>query len=143
MKWMLGPMVVATIALSACKGPEAPPPVAAVPASPSTAAVTDCGSFSLSQGESVPSTAVRCLVDAVDARQPAQLTATSPTVEGDMIPITYLAAANGEVEVVTDNRQDNFGQKIRTRMTCTGPTGTAEHARVIFGLCSSPSPIPE
>jgi hypothetical protein len=59
--------------------------------------------------------AIRCFVEAVHARHPAQLKETRPTVEGDPIPITYIAGADGRVEVITDSRPDTFGSGIIER----------------------------
>jgi len=139
-KRMLGP-VLASMALAACGGPAASPQVPPAGTAQSSAAATDCGTFSLSQGDSLPDSAVQCLVSAVDAKRPAQLTATSPSVEGGPIPVTYSAGTDGSVEVIIDYRQDNFGNKIRTRMTCTGPALTMDRPTVTFALCSEPTPI--
>jgi hypothetical protein len=140
--WKLGP-VLALMALAACGGPGASPQVPADSARPRSAAVTDCGTFRLSQGDSLPTSAVQCLVEAVHARHPAELRATSPSVEGDPIPVTYIAGTDGRVEVITDFRQDNFSSKIRTRMTCAEPTLTPDRPTVTFALCSEPTPIPD
>jgi hypothetical protein len=83
------------------------------------------------------------LVKAVHAQHPARLEATGSTVEGAPIPVTYLAGADGKVEVITDYRQDNFGDKVRTRMTCTEPLLTPDGPTISFAHCSYPAPIPD
>jgi hypothetical protein len=67
--------------------------VAPSQAAAASAAVADCGTFQLSQGEGLPESAVRCFVEAVQARRPARLMETRPTVEGDPIPVAYIADA--------------------------------------------------
>jgi hypothetical protein len=113
-------MAVACVALAACGEPSSSPQ----PAAPSASAVTDCGTFTLSQGERLAEQAARCLVEAVQAGRPARLKVTRPTTEGDPIPVTYTAGADGRIEVVTDSRQDEFGEQTITRATCTGPVAT-------------------
>ena len=105
---------------------------------PSSGPVTDCGTFELSQGERPPETAVRCLVDAVEARIRARLKVTRPTVEGDPIPVTYVTHADGSVEVITDARQDKFGSGDIQRMTCVRPSLTPDGPD--FAECSEPAP---
>lgn len=139
MKRMLGP-VLASLALTACGGPDASPQVAADRPGRSSAAATDCGTF---QSDGLPASAVQCLVEAVHAQRPARLEATMSSVEGDPIPVIYLAGADGKVEVITDSRQDNFGDKIRTRMTCTEPILTPDGPTISFAQCSQPAPIPD
>jgi hypothetical protein len=104
--------------------------------------VTDCGTFKLSQGERLPESAVRCLVEAVQARRPARLMQTRPTVEGDPIPVTYVADTDGRVEVITDSRQDAFGSRIVVRQTCTGPARGGP-GQLDFAECSAPAPVPD
>lgn len=83
------------------------------------------------------------MVEAVRAQQPARLEATSLSVEGDPIPVTYLAGADGKVEVITDSRLDRFGEQIRTRMTCTEPIHPPGGSAISFAQCSEPAPIPD
>lgn len=123
MKWFPGALS-ACLALVACGGPDP---------SPQASGATDCGTFTLSQGEQFPEAAARCLIDAASAGRPARLQVTRPTVEGDPIPITYTSGEDGRVEVVTDSRQDKWGQQVITRETCTGPTAAPE---LTFAQCS-------
>jgi hypothetical protein len=135
MKRILGP-ALATLTLAACGGWDTPPRAIATPST--AAASTDCGTFDLPQGESLPDSAVRCLVEAVRAGRPARLQVTRPTVEGDPIPVTYTAGTDGRVEVITDSRQDSFGTPIITRETCTGPILASQ---LEFAECSEPTPV--
>jgi hypothetical protein len=138
MKRFLAP-VLAWLTLAACGGSGTSPQAAATGADPgSTVVVTDCGTFDLGQGDSLPEFAARCLVEAVRARQPARLHVTRPTTEGDPIPVTYTTGADGRVEVVTDARQDRFGAQVITREICTGPIAAHQLA---FAQCSEPTPI--
>jgi hypothetical protein len=57
-------------------------------------------------------------------------------VEGDPIPVTYTAGADGRVEVITYSRQDKYGAQVITRQTCTGPTAP----RSDFAQCSESAP---
>jgi hypothetical protein len=133
-------LLLACSALAACtgphgSGPELPPP----PGSPPSRATTDCGTFTLSQGEEFPAAAAQCLISAAKQGLPARLVVTRPTVEGDPIPETY-TARDGRVEVVTDTRQDGFGAKRITYQTCTGPQ--LMKGGIIFASCTEPSPVP-
>ena len=134
MKRIAGP-ILALLALAACDGSTAPPPSAAAGSS-SAAAVTDCGTFELGQGDGMPEAATRCLVEAVRDGSPARLQVTRPTTEGDPIPVTYTAGADGRVEVLTDSRQDKFGPQTITRQFCTGPTAP----QLTFAQCAEPTP---
>jgi hypothetical protein len=127
-------MLVASMALAACGVPEEPS--RATEETAGRSAPTDCGTFSLSQGDSVPTSAVECLIEAVHARRPARLTVTSPSVEGAPIPITYIAGADGRVEVITDLRQDTFSGGGRTRMICTEPILAPARPTVAFVRCT-------
>ena len=109
-------------ALAACGGSHAPSEGATVRANATSAAVTNCGTFNLSQGEGLADSAIRCFIEAVQARHPARLKEIRLTVEGDPIPVTYRADAAGRVEVITDTRQDNFGQRTIDHQTCVTPT---------------------
>ncbi|WP_250004439.1 DUF4362 domain-containing protein [Actinoplanes sp. M2I2] len=88
-------------------------------------AVVECGDFDLDLGDTLPDRAARCFVDAAQAGHPARLRVTRLTTEGDPIPVTYTAGADGLTEVVTDTRQDAFGSKVVTRETCQGPSPAA------------------
>nr|WP_221379614.1 hypothetical protein [Actinoplanes polyasparticus] len=102
-------------------------------------AALDCGTFVLGQGDKPPESATRCFVDAAQAGHPARLKVTRPTVEGDPIPVTYTAGADGRTEVLTDSRQDGFGPKQITREICQGPS-VAEFG-IKFNRCTPPAPV--
>ncbi|GIF43522.1 hypothetical protein Axi01nite_78330 [Actinoplanes xinjiangensis] len=92
----------------------------------------------MSQGEELPESATRCLVEAVKTGYPAHLKATRLTTEGDPTPVTYAGGVDGRVEVVTDSRQDGFGTPGITRQICTGPVALPE---LDFDQCSEPTPF--
>lgn len=139
------------VALSACSAgaPQADPapsnsaPSNTASVAPGSSAVapaapveqTQCGDVVLIQGAEVPPEATACFLDAVREHRPAVLTVTRPTVEGDPIRYAYEALPDGRVEVITDTRQDNFGNKGMFREVCTGPT--AGGAALMFATCSS------
>jgi hypothetical protein len=132
-------LVVAGLALAALTGcgsqaPAGPPRPVAELASPTATAVTDCGTFTLGQGDRLPDTAVDCLREAVRDRRRARLEMTAPTTEGDPIRSTYLSDASGRVEVVTDTRQDRFGPRTIQRQTCTDML--PERSWVMFEHCA-------
>jgi Domain of unknown function (DUF4362) len=109
---------------------------ASAPATPGSGLeVTDCGTFTLEQGEVLPYSPITCLVEAVEGGHPARLKVTRPTIEGDPIPITYIADVSGAVQVITDARQDSFGSGRIERQTCTGPR--AADGRLDFARCSA------
>jgi hypothetical protein len=134
-KLILGAVLVCS-SLTACGGPDPAPRAATVPSA--SAVMTDCGTFTLSQGDRVPDSAARCLVEAVRARHPARLKVTRPSTEGEPIPVTYTAGADGHVEVVTDSRQARFGTQEVTRSTCTEPVAAPE---LEFARCSEATPV--
>ena len=135
-------LTLVSFALAACTGPGAssddPTARANASSDASSAAVTDCGTYDLAQGEGLPDSAIRCFIEAVKARHRARLMETRPTIEGDPIPVTYIADADGRVEVITDSRQDTFGSQIIEHQTCTGPT--AAPGWLSFAQCSEPTP---
>lgn len=100
----------------------------------------DCGTLILGQGQEMPADAVKCVVEAVEARQAARLVVTFPTVEGDPVTTSYAVAVDGRVEVTTDARADRFGSGRVERQTCTGPT--VQKGDVLsFATCSSPESV--
>jgi hypothetical protein len=123
--------VFPALLLTACTSGD----VTAAPTATGTATVIDCGTFKLGQGEQPPEAAIRCFVDAVQGRRPAQLKETRPTIEGDPIHFTYRTDATGRVEIVTDSREDSYGNQTVTRQICTGPVVTL--APLSFSGCSS------
>jgi hypothetical protein len=108
--------------------------VACAKASPSGPPPADCGAFDLGLADHLPATAARCLIDAAKAGRPARLKVTRSTDEGDPIPVTYTARADGSVEVLTDTRQDAFGDQKITSETCTGPS--AADYGIDFAACT-------
>lgn len=96
-------------------------------------AVTDCGTFTIGQGDTVPAAARDCLITATQAREPARLKVTWPTVEGDPIPELYEADSTGRVHVTSDTRSDRFGPKAVTTRVCADVTVVQE--RLTFGRC--------
>ncbi|WP_433824835.1 DUF4362 domain-containing protein [Actinoplanes sp. CA-015351] len=111
-------------------------------ASSFSAAAGDCGSFDLHQGEEVPGDAVTCLLDAFTAKRVATLKVTSPTTEGDPIPVTYATRADGRIDVTTDSRQDNFGTQIIERVTCSAAV-YSEAEGVAVSECGEPLRVEE
>ncbi|WP_229070395.1 DUF4362 domain-containing protein [Actinoplanes sp. DH11] len=122
-------MMLAGATLAAC-GQPAPDRRTEPAASP----VPDCGTFLLGQGEKVPADAATCLIDAAKAGRVTTLKVTSPTVEGDPIPVTYAARPDGRVDVTTDSRADNFGEQTISRETCSEPALTRDG--IAFTECS-------
>ncbi|SBV28491.1 hypothetical protein GA0070620_4034 [Micromonospora krabiensis] len=115
--------------------PTAPP--SAQPAEPGS---HDCGTLLLRQGQTVPTDALRCVVEAADNRQQARLVVTQPTTEGDPITTTYAVLGDGRVEVTTDARADRFGSGRVERQTCTGPS-IEDGSRLSFATCVSGAPV--
>lgn len=132
-KRLLGVVLILS-ALAGCSGEARSDEGLTVPAATRSPAITDCGTFNLSHGEGLPDSAVQCLLEAVGARRPARLIETRPTVEGDPIPVTYVAHADGRVEVITDSRQDRFGNQMIERRMCVGPS--SDQGRLSFAQCS-------
>ncbi|HET6531411.1 MAG TPA: DUF4362 domain-containing protein [Actinoplanes sp.] len=116
------------VALSGCAASGEP----AGPA-PSASAAVDCGTFVLKQGERLRTTALECLIDAVEAGRPARLAVTYPTIEGDPIHETYESGANGQVRVTRDTRQDAFGSQEVITQLCTGIA--VDHGGPTFRTC--------
>ena len=123
--------VLPALLLTACTSGD----VTAAPTPTGSVTVTDCGSFKLGQSEQLPEAAIRCFVEAMQGRRPAQLKETRPTIEGDPIHFTYRTDATGRVEVVTDSREDSYGNQTVTRQICTGPV--VRLAPLSFSGCSS------
>ncbi|WP_097321093.1 DUF4362 domain-containing protein [Paractinoplanes atraurantiacus] len=122
-------VLVAVLALAGCGESEAAPPEVLEKA----AAVVECGTFELDQGEQLSQEAGLCLLGAAQKGQIARLEVTVPTVEGDPITTVYATRPDGSVEVVEDNRQDPWGPQEVTREVCTGPV-VAEHG-LTFSQC--------
>lgn len=106
----------------------------------SSPSVADCGTFTLTHGDALSAPAARCLIAAAGTGRPARLQVTSPTVEGDPLPITYTVVGEDRVEVITDYREDGFGPKAITRAICSGPSSRA--GGLDFTHCSTPTVVP-
>ena len=120
---------VTLLLMAACNQPMRSESTRGWPASEQARNSTDCGTFTLGQGEGLPGSAVRCFIDAVRAGQAADLKVTRPTIEGDPIPMSLHANPDGQILVINDSRQDRFGNQVVTRYVCTlGPSATAERA---------------
>ena len=78
--------------------------------------------------------AYRCFIEAVGSRRPAHVKETRLTAEGDPIPVTYIADAQGRVEVSADSRSDTFGTRVVTRQMCSGPVVREGH--LTFANCA-------
>src|SRR5829696_8290113 len=91
------------------------------------AAGRDCGSYLRSgpDGPGIPAAGLRCFTDALGARQPALLRFTSPSTEGDPIPVTFVARPDGRAEVLTDLRRDRFSAAGRPDRPARGLHRTA------------------
>ncbi|GAA1849354.1 DUF4362 domain-containing protein [Asanoa iriomotensis] len=131
-----------TLLLAGCT---AQPTLAAGPTAPPSEppvelATQDCGAFIFRQGQKVPASVVQCVIEAAEARRPARLVITRPTVEGDPITTSYAVAVDGRVEVTIDARADRFGSGNVERQTCTGPTVQDAHG-LTFATCSTPEPV--
>ena len=128
-----------TLLLAGCT---AQPSLAARPTAPPSEPpveldTQDCGALVLRQGQEVPASVLRCVIEAAGARQPARLVITRPTIEGDPITTSYAVAVDGRVEVTTDARADRFGSGQVKRQTCTRPTVQHDHW-LGFATCSTP-----
>jgi hypothetical protein len=86
-------LIAAAFPLAACGAPDR----TSAQAGPTSAAVTDCGTFSLGQGEGLPESALTCFIDGFHAARPTRLTVTAPTTEGDPISTSYAAGADGRI----------------------------------------------
>ncbi|MFC7244533.1 DUF4362 domain-containing protein [Catellatospora aurea] len=143
MRWKALP--AALLLLTAACTPDRPP--AAAPGTPagsptgsaSLTPVADCGTHDLGHRSELPPASLSCLLDAVDQHRPAVLRATRLTIEGDPIRFTYTVRQDGQVEVLTDTREDAFGYRGVMRELCTGPA--AGPPVLDFARCSSPTPV--
>ena len=84
------------------------------------AAPRDCGRYELAHDP--PPAAEReqnrCLLDAVDAGEPARLVVTRATIEGDSITTIYEAREGGSVELVVDTTGDRYGPQSVSTLRC-------------------------
>lgn len=81
---------------------------------------TDCGSDTLDQGETLPSTGPDCLARAVKDGQGAHYAWAIPTVEGDPI-VLFARTVDGGVEVVETTEFDTFGTPGWSSYRCDSP----------------------
>jgi hypothetical protein len=86
------------------------------------AAPHDCGRYELAHDP--PSEAEReqnrCLLEAIEAAEPATLVVTRATIEGDPITTTYHARDGGSVELVVDTTDDRYGPQAVSTLRCEG-----------------------
>ncbi|MFD0596141.1 hypothetical protein ACFQZ4_30920 [Catellatospora coxensis] len=102
-------------------------------------ATADCGTHDLGHRGELPPDSLSCLLDAAGRHRFAVLRVTLLTVEGDPIRFTYTVQQDGQVEVLTDTREDAFGSRDVMRELCTGPA--AGPPALQFARCSSPTPV--
>jgi hypothetical protein len=95
------------------------------PASSSGPAVSDCGSFTLRQGEEMLESPVTCFLDAHRAKRAARLERTAPSVEGYPVREEYVTDHTGLIAVTIDMSQDPYGGFRIERKTCSGVAVTA------------------
>ena len=77
----------------------------------------------------------RCLLDAVAAGRPAQLTRTYATIEGDPITEYYRVLGPGRVEVFIDSTRDSFGSREWTHMLCEEVADDGGSLYAVFETC--------
>lgn len=137
------------LALGACdsSGPEtaaAPPAGSATPAPKHITVVapelSDCGTWTIAQGEQLASEAADCLVEAVEQRQRARLIVTAPSVEGAPVLNSYLVHADGRVTVTIDSSRDPNSSTTLVWQNCVGPVQVIGPLP-IFAECSTPRPL--
>ncbi len=83
-----------------------------------------CGSIELSQGEEVTATShseVACMTDAADAATGAELTVSSPTIEGDMIRNHYRLYPDRRLEWYIDSSDDTYAGVVWELIDCIRP----------------------
>lgn len=81
-----------------------------------------CGAFELDEialANVELEEANQCLLEAFESGEPAELQVALMTDEGDPIIETYRVIATGEVEMMVDTRQDDFGSKGFYYAVCT------------------------
>lgn len=108
-------------------------PSAAAPPSSSGPAVSDCGSFTLRQGEDMPESAATCFLDAHRAKRAARLERTAPSVEGYPVRDEYVADGTGLIAVTMDMSQDPYGGFRIVRKVCSGAAATATGSLTFTG----------
>ncbi|PWU58701.1 hypothetical protein DLE60_20320 [Micromonospora globispora] len=137
------------LALGACdaNGPEtaaAPPAGSPTPAPKHITVVapelTDCGTWTVAQGEQLESAAADCLVEAVERRERARLIVTAFSVEGAPVLNSYLVHADGRVTVTIDSSGDPAGAEGLVWQNCGGPVRVIGPLP-IFAECSTPRPL--
>ncbi|GAB4047578.1 hypothetical protein GCM10028775_07920 [Catellatospora paridis] len=147
MRWKALPALLLLLSAAACTPDRTTAGAPGTPAgsptgSPSPTAGTmpaDCGTHDLGHRSELPAASLSCLLDAVSGRRPAVLRVTRLTIEGDPIRFTYTVQQDGQVEVLTDTREDAFGHRGIMRELCTGPT--AGPPALAFAQCSTPTPV--
>ena len=89
------------------------------------AILTNCGSVTLKQGETLRRQArseLACLRAALDSKAGAELKVQSPTVEGDQITEYYRVTPTGATEIYVDATEDEFGDQKWSFAQCAQPT---------------------
>jgi hypothetical protein len=102
--------------------------------------LSDCGSFSLRQGEDMPDPAVTCFLEAHRAKRVAQLERTAPSVEGHPVREEYVTDGTGLVAVTIDMGQDPYGGNRIERKICSGVAATAT-GELTFAGCLPVVPV--
>ncbi|MEU8079874.1 DUF4362 domain-containing protein [Catellatospora citrea] len=148
MRWKALPALLLLLSAAACTPDRTAANAPGTPAggptgSPSPTAgamlAADCGTHDLGHQSELPAASLSCLLDAVSGRRPAVLRVTRLTIEGDPIRFTYTVQQDGQVEVLTDTREDAFGHRGIMRELCNGPA--AGPPALEFAQCSTPTPV--
>jgi hypothetical protein len=95
------------------------PPSSLARSSSSGPALFDCGSFTLSQGEDLPDSAVTCFLAAHAANRAARLERTAPTVEGRPVREEYVTDDTALIAVTVDMSQDPYSGNRIERKVCS------------------------
>jgi hypothetical protein len=99
-----------------------------------------CGTFVLSQGDTLPDSGVTCFTDAVARKIAARIAVTFTTVEGAPTPELFTSLSDGFVERIQDTRKDGNGRQGVFKSVCSGLR--VEHGfYFVFASCTDPQPI--
>ncbi|RZU49362.1 hypothetical protein EV385_1112 [Krasilnikovia cinnamomea] len=132
--------VVLLLVVAGCAAPPSAGPVSPSAATPSLSpalspepAVSDCGSFTLRQGEEMPEPPVTCFLDAHRAKRAARLERTAPSTEGNPVREEYVTDDSGLIAVTIDMSQDPYGGFRIDRKVCTEVAATATRSLAFEG----------